>query len=111
MTQRVHRNRGTMRWAMVLAVGYVLIHAVRWAMDLPVVNVYEICGDCGLDSGEIDHLEGVMRESGKTQTRAQLLARWAVTIEVWGESGAMPAHESNPCGPCAEALLDAAGVE
>ena len=69
------------------------------------VSVYVVCEDCGLSAAETDELIEIMRESGKIQTRAELLASYAATFD---ES---PADGSVPCDDCAEAVLDAAGVD
>ena len=46
-----------------------------------------------------------MRESGKIQTRAELLDAYAATFDAPPENGLVP------CDDCAEAVLDAAGVD
>ena len=74
MTRNAHRNVRLRRYGIALAVVLVGMLAVRWALDARAADVYLICIDCGLDAGEIDELFEIMRESGKIQSRAELLA-------------------------------------
>ena len=75
------------------------------AFEVEPVSVYVLCEDCGLSTAETDDLINVMRESGKIQTRAELLAGYAATF------AAPPADGSAPCDDCAEAVLDTAEVD
>ena len=104
MTRNAHRNVRLRRYGIALAVVLVGMLAVRWALDARAADVYVICMDCGLERAETDDLIDTMRESDKIQTRAELLAAYAATFD------APPADRSVPCGNCAEAVLDAAGI-
>ena len=73
--------------------------------------------DCGLGRSEVDELIEIMRESGKIQSRAELLAGYAATFETRPVDGWTAVAEpgqgdwSLTCRDCAEAVLDVAGVD
>ncbi len=68
--------------------------------ESPTERAYRVCSGCGLSNTEVAWLIGVMRESPKI--RAELLEDFRVWFADPGDL--------TWCEPCAEAVLDAAGV-
>ena len=87
--------------AIVLIVGFFFYRRIVATPSLPVrVDVYAICGSCGLDRVEVDGLIKTFAESNLS--RAEALEKYKETFDG-------PAQVD--CEYCAEAVLDAAGVE
>lgn len=66
----------------------------------PTGRAYRLCVACGLTGDEIDRLIDTKRHAG--QTREQQLDLFYATFEARADA--------EPCEPCAEVVLDAAGA-
>ena len=84
------------------AIAFAAEAVVGWRQVGPADDVYAICDDCGLERNEIDERTETMRNAGKERTRAELVEEYYATDD--------ERREAEPCRPCVEAVLDAAGV-
>ena len=82
-----------------------------WAVGLTrpweskLTQAYRLCSYCGLDRLEVDRMIDDCRHSGLD--RAGLMALWEATYDRADRLEAV----RGLCGPCIEAILDAAGAE
>lgn len=86
---------------------FVVVPAVnRFVLTgVPTIDVYAICGECGLTEVEIDVM--IQSKRASSLNREEQIAAWESTYDDPVELAA----ERDSCLPCVEAVLDAAEVE
>ena len=97
MTKRSTKTVGAMLPIMAAIAGWLIL-ARPW--ETLTERAYRVCSECGLSTTEIAWLIGVMHEHPKT--REELRGDFRVFFD--------DPDDLAWCEPCAEAVLDAAGL-